>query len=125
MELPDDNPKTAFGVRKAALHAIPSTALFQMGRAMMQGKQKYGLVNWREKRVSSSVYFDAAMRHLWSWWEGEGIDLESDCPHLAHVMANAAILLDAQALGTLRDDRPAYQAPIREFLKSLEREGVL
>jgi hypothetical protein len=103
---PDDNPKTAIGVRKPMLSVLPPVALFQMGQAMKDGKEKYGLMNWRQHRVSSSVYYDAAMRHIMSWWDGEQRAQDSGVHHLAHAMACLAILLDAESIGKLNDDRP-------------------
>lgn len=103
---PDDNPKTAIGTTKPPLSCVPPVAIFHMGQAMKDGKEKYGLMNWREHRVSSSVYYDAAMRHLMSWWDGEDRASDSGVHHLAHAMACLAILLDAESTGQLNDDRP-------------------
>jgi len=103
--LPDSNPKTAAGARKPSLDATPPVALLELGRAMEHGRRKYSPMNWREAPVSASVYYNAALRHLLAWWDGECIDPESGAPHLAHVMACCAIVLDASAHGTLNDDR--------------------
>jgi len=103
---PDDNPKTAIGVTKPQLHAIPPVALLHLGAAMADGERKYGLCNWRERTVSSSVYYDAALRHLLAWWDGEDLALDSGRHHLAHVMACCSIILDAGSVAKLNDDRP-------------------
>ena len=105
--LPDNNPKTAIGRLKPPLHAIPPTALVALGLAMELGEGKYGPMNWRQDGVSSSVYYDAAMRHLLSWWDGEDKAADSGIHHLAHVMACCSILLDAEVVCTLNDDRPS------------------
>jgi hypothetical protein len=55
--------------------------------------------------VSSTVYYDAALRHLMAWFDGETIDPESGLSHLAHVMACCNILLDAEKNGKLNDNR--------------------
>lgn len=104
-QAPDTNPKTAVGLTKPSLRAIPPAALLHLGRAMSNGEGKYGLFNWREHTVSSSVYYDAAMRHLLAWWDGENEAADSGVHHLAHVMACCAIVLDAHASGKLNDDR--------------------
>lgn len=103
--LPDSNPKTAAGRAKPPLRAIPPAALLHLGKAMADGEIKYGLFNWREHAVSGSVYYDAAMRHLLAWWDGEDVAPDSGVHHLAHVMACCAIVLDAAASGKLNDDR--------------------
>jgi hypothetical protein len=103
---PDDNPKTAVGLTKPGFSAIPPVALIHLGRAMADGRKKYGLMNWREKTVTTSVYYDAALRHLMSFWDGEDLASDSLVEHLGHVMACCAIILDAASNGQLNDDRP-------------------
>jgi hypothetical protein len=103
---PDDNPKTAVGLTKPSFSAIPPVALIHLGRAMADGRKKYGLMNWREKTVTTSVYYDAALRHLMSFWDGEDLASDSLVEHLGHVMACCAIILDAASNGQLNDDRP-------------------
>lgn len=104
--LPDDNPKTVHGAAKPGLHAIPASALLHLGQAMEDGRRKYGLANWRQDRVSASTYYNAALRHLMAWWDGQDTAADSGLHHLAHAMACCAILLDADELGKLNDDRP-------------------
>lgn len=101
------NPKDAVGQLKPQLHAIPPSALIALGLAMENGEAKYGLMNWRDKAVIASVYYDAAQRHLLSWWDGEDVAADSKIHHLAHVMACCAILIDAEITNSLSDDRPA------------------
>jgi hypothetical protein len=108
---PDGNPKTAEGRRKAPLRAVPPIALLHLGAAMDDGERKYGRFNWREQPVTASVYYDAIMRHILAWWDGEERAPDSGTHHLAHVMACCAILLDAASLGKLNDDRSAGAAP--------------
>lgn len=99
------NPKDRLGIAKPSFTAIPGSALIHLGQAMENGRQKYGLYNWREKEVRADVYVNAAMRHLWSWWDGEERAKDSSVQHLGHVMACCAILLDAIETGKLVDDR--------------------
>jgi hypothetical protein len=100
------NPKDLIGVTKVpTLSLIPSTVLVQIGRAMENGGQKYGPFNWREHPVKSSVYVDAAMRHLMAWQDGEENAADSGVHHLGHAAACLGILLDAQEAGNLIDER--------------------
>lgn len=103
---PDNNPKSAFGIKKPSLHLVPGTALMMLAKVMALGAAKYGAHNWRDQPVAATVYVSAALRHIFQWLDGEDIDPESGAPHLAHAMACAAIVLDAMAHGTLIDDRP-------------------
>ena len=48
------------------------------------GAAKYGADNWQHVPNARQRYFDAAMRHLLAWWDGERLDAESGLPHLAH-----------------------------------------
>jgi hypothetical protein len=117
---PDDNPKTVHGVKKTPLHLIPPVAKAALAWVMGLGAKKYGAYNWREKRVSVSVYKAAAERHLDACWAGEWLDPESGQPHVAHAMACCAILLDAAANKSLNDDRPRPLSNITPLDESVE-----
>lgn len=106
LKYPDDDPKTKVGLTKPSMAPIPPTAVLYLGMAMSDGRRKYGLMGWRKTRVSSSIYYDAALRHLMAWWDGEDKAQDSGVHHLGHAMACLAILLDAEATGSLNDDRP-------------------
>lgn len=121
MDLPDTNPKTRFGAAKPGIHAIPPVALLHLGRGMEDGEVKYGLTNWRENEVSASVYYDAAFRHFAAWWDGEECAPDSGVHHLGHVMACCAILLDAQHMDRLNDNRPSVPGPFSRMVKELTR----
>lgn len=116
---PDGNPKTAVGLTKPSLNAIPPVALLHLGKAMADGNRKYGLVNWRHDPITASTYYNALMRHALSWWDGEDVDPLTLIEHLAYIMANCAILLDAAAQGTLTDDRPALKGKTAELIRNL------
>jgi hypothetical protein len=105
--LPDNNPKTEFGEAKPKMSDTPTYPITIMGQVFSGGAAKYGRFNWREKTVSSSVYYDAALRHLMAWFNREDLDPESGFSHLGHVMACMAILMDAEREGLLNDNRPA------------------
>jgi dATP/dGTP diphosphohydrolase len=103
----DTNPKDAVGIRKPSLSTLPLPPLFEAALAMLEGALKYGRHNYREAGIRSSVYFDAAMRHLARWWEGEDIDPDSGLPHITKAIATLLVLRDAQMLGKVAfDDRP-------------------
>jgi hypothetical protein len=106
MDRPDQNPKSAYGIVKAPLHLVPSTALVQVAEVMRLGAAKYGPYNWRDQDVAATVYVSAAQRHIAAWLDGEDIDTESGQPHTAHAAACLLILLDACVNKALIDDRP-------------------
>lgn len=102
-----ENPKAAFGnLKTPTLSVIPSPPLLQVGEVMRRGAEKYGAYNWRESRVNTSTYIDAAMRHLMSYQDGETIDPDDGQSHLAHAAASLFVIMDALAVGNATDDRP-------------------
>ena len=84
------------------------------------GADKYGAYNWRDAGVEAMTYVHAAERHLRSWLDGESVDPESGETHLAHVMACCAILIDAQVVDKLTDNRPP-PAPTADLIRMRTR----
>lgn len=109
----ETNPKDFVGRTKVPLRLNPFPALIHMAHAFWDGARKYGPYNWRKKRVSASVYLDAALRHIGDWHDGQECAEDSDVNHLGHAMACLAIILDAKECGVLDDDRPAPGATVR------------
>lgn len=102
----DTNPKDAIGCKKVPMSCVPLPVLMEMGLAMLEGSCKYGRHNYRAIGVRASVYFDAACRHLFSYWEGEETDPDSGLPHIVKAMACLAVMRDSQMQGNFTDDRP-------------------
>jgi hypothetical protein len=112
----ETNPKDLLGLKKAPLRLVPWVSIVALARVMKLGAVKYGEKNWRQKKPRASIYFEAALRHLLAYDDGQDIDPESGESHLAHVMANMAILLDAKSCDCLLDDR----AFTGEVIKALD-----
>lgn len=118
VKYPDGNPKSIQGAKKFSLRYIPLPALVAVGHAMEDGAKKYGAANWREAGVASSVYIDAALRHLFQYFDGgQTVAEDSGAHHLGHAMACLAIILDAEHNGTLIDDRPIPCKDTDELLR--------
>lgn len=127
-EYPDDNPKTTIGVSKVPLHLVPPVAGHYTALAFADGAKKYGPYNWREKKVSTSVYIAAMKRHIDAFWDGEDVSADANVHHLGHVMACCAILLDGMSIGMLNDDRPPKGAAARlqeEYANKDKNDGYL
>ena len=103
--LPDSNLKTIAAQGKPRLSDVPPVSLFALGAAMSDGAGKYGRFNWRNTGTTASVFYDAMIRHLTDWYNGEDYAEDSKVSHLGHIMASCAILLDSTAHGILNDDR--------------------
>lgn len=106
MAYPDNNPKTAVGAAKVPLHLVPPSAKHYLALALADGARKYGPYNWRDSKISVSVYVAAVQRHIDAFWDGEDCAEDSGVHHLAHAMACLALLLDAEGVDMLHDDRP-------------------
>lgn len=105
-EAKDPNPKDAVGCAKAPMSTLSGPVIMEVGLATMEGARKYGRHNWRASPVKASIYYDAALRHMIAWYEGEDVDPDSGLSHIAKAMAGLHILRDAQIRDTLVDDRP-------------------
>lgn len=101
------NPKDKIGRTKPPIELIPGVALIETAMAFKNGARKYGPYNWRGESVSAMVYLGAMHRHLAAYQDRQDKDDESGASHLGHVMACAAIVLDAASVGKLVDDRPS------------------
>lgn len=102
----DTNPKDACGTGKIPFSTVPSPVIAEVGLAMLEGARKYGRHNYRVAGVRASVYYDAALRHLTAWWEGQDIDPASGLSHVTKALACLAVLRDSQIQGKCTDDRP-------------------
>lgn len=101
-----ENPKAIYGRAKPSLGLFPSAALIECAGVFQSGADKYGLANWRKDPVESMTYVHAALRHIFKWVDGQDYDEESEYHELAHAIACLAILIDAEWVNRLIDDRP-------------------
>jgi hypothetical protein len=118
------NPKDAIGDKKVPLWLCSPIAKAHWAVAQFVGMVKYGAWNWRSAGIRSSIYTSAIQRHIDAYVSGEEVDPIDQTSHLGHIMACAAILLDAKAAGKLNDDRPPSVA-IRETYAAVEKQMAL
>lgn len=117
------NPKDAVGIRKAPLSTVPSGVIAEVGVAMLEGACKYGRHNYRCAGVRASVYYDALMRHMLAWWEGEDVDPDSNLSHVTKAITTLVVLRDAMMQGMVTDDRPPRSVPF--FAELNEKAGEI
>lgn len=115
------NPKDSIGIKKAPMSTVSAAVLAEVGVAMLEGAAKYGRHNYRAVGVRGSVYYDATMRHLMSWWEGEDIDPDSGLSHITKAITSLVVLRDSMIQGRLSDDRPPRSA---EFFADLNAKAA-
>lgn len=116
------NPKDAIGIRKAPMSTVSAAVMAEIGVAMLEGAAKYGRHNYRASGVQASVYYDATMRHLMSWWEGEDIDPDSCMSHITKAITSLVVLRDAMIQDMVTDDRPPKSAAFYAALNQLAGE---
>jgi Domain of unknown function (DUF5664) len=116
------NPKDALGIKKVPMSTISAPVLAELGVAMLEGAMKYGRHNYRVIGVRGSVYYDAVMRHMLSWWEGEDVDPDSGLNHITKAIASLVVIRDSMIQGNLVDDRPppSEEGWINEFNKRVQ-----
>jgi hypothetical protein len=102
----DTNPKQAYGDTKVGLSSVPLGPLYALAAAMSEGGMKYGRHNYRVMGCKHSTYFDAAVGHLVSWFEGEDIDEDSGVHHLIKAAASCLVMYDSILMKNSNDDRP-------------------
>lgn len=80
-------------------------ALEEWSKVCEYGANKYERGNWKKGRsVIDSL--DSLSRHLLAYCNGTDLDEESKCKHMAHILWNAAFILETEArYGKKYDDR--------------------
>jgi hypothetical protein len=65
---------------------VPEGVMEDTIKVLEFGAQKYAPDNWKHVPEATTRYYDAAMRHLDAWWQGETKDGETGQSHLAHAV---------------------------------------
>jgi hypothetical protein len=117
------NPKDAIGSGKLDIGLVPQTGIVIEALAFTEGGLKYGAHNYRAIGVRSSIYHAAALRHIFKWWNGEECDKKTGIPHLGSARACLNVILDAEMIGKLTDDRPPANPRLVARIDELE-QGV-
>jgi hypothetical protein len=89
-----------FDSGKPPLDLLDRYALEQIAYALQYGAGKYSRNNWRDG-IEQSRLIAAALRHIMAHNDGEDIDSESRCLHLAH--ASCCIMFAINLLATRPD----------------------
>ncbi|MGM0641482.1 MAG: dATP/dGTP diphosphohydrolase domain-containing protein, partial [Thermotogota bacterium] len=127
MKVKDTNPKDAVGIKKVPMSCVPAQVMMEVATAMYEGARKYGRSNYRVMGVRASVYYDACMRHIVAWWEGQDIDEDSGLSHITKAIAGLMVLRDGMLNDKWIDDRSPkilnqyfideYNAKIEEIIE--------
>lgn len=115
----ESNPKDAIGCSKVAFSTVSAPVLAEVAVGMLEGAIKYGRHNYRAIGVRSSIYYDATLRHLTAWWEGEDVDPDSGLSHITKAITSLVVLRDAMLRDKMVDDRPPGTL---DFIKVLNQK---
>lgn len=75
-----------FDIGKPQWSLIPANPMAEVVDVLTYGAKKYSPDNWQHVDDPDTRYFNAAMRHIWAWRQGEQYDDESHHSHLAHAV---------------------------------------
>lgn len=82
-----------FDAEKLRYDLVPPSAIKALAEVYTFGARKYKPNNWK-LCAEPEKYLAALMRHLEAYRAGEELDKDSGLPHLAHLLTNAANLLE-------------------------------
>lgn len=117
------NPKDVIGSTKVSLSTVPAQVLIavfgrtwfssiststilEVALGMSEGAIKYGKHNYRSEGVRASIYYDAFMRHMLTWKDGELFDHDSGLAHTTKALCSTIVFRDAMLQENWIDDRP-------------------
>lgn len=72
---------------------LPTGTVNQVVDVLEAGATKYEVANWQQVPDARTRYYDASMRHIDAWWNGELTDSETNLPHLAHAICCLLFLM--------------------------------
>ena len=82
----DDSAKRRYSL-------LPKGAVNSVVDVLEFGSKKYSAGNWQKVPDAKTRYYDAAMRHLDAWLNGDLKDAETGLPHLAHAICCLMFLM--------------------------------
>lgn len=80
----DQSKGLKFDASKPRWSLLPAGTVAQVVEVLEFGAKRYGDNNWQKVENARTRYYDAAMRHLEAWKQGQAKDPESGAAHLAH-----------------------------------------
>ena len=65
---------------------LPKGTITEVLKVLEFGAKKYAPDNWMKVDNAQTRYYDAALRHITAWHEGEKFDQETGVSHIAHAL---------------------------------------
>jgi len=107
---------------KPQLGLVPASLIWAVGTILTFGSIKYGKHNWR-KGLAWSRPYDAMIRHLTMWYDGESVDAETGKSHLWHAACELAFLIEYEQKGVGYDDRYIPKTDAERNLDTVSRSN--
>ena len=82
-----------FDLGKLRHSLLPAGTVTEILKVLEYGAKKYSENNWRLVDNARDRYYDAALRHITDWYEGNPKDSETGLSHLAHASCCLLFLL--------------------------------
>ncbi len=80
---------------------VPLDAMREVVRVLMGGADQYAPDNWVEVENARERYYNAGVRHVTTWYEGDSIDAQWGLHHLAHGICCFLFLLALSLRGKI------------------------
>lgn len=90
-----------YDVGKRRFSLLPLESVNEVVDVLEIGAQKYAVDNWKHVPEARQRYYDAALRHIFAWFNGEKLDPETGKHHLAHGICCLTFLLWMDLKGKL------------------------
>ena len=92
------------GSKQDDFSLLPWEQLAEVAKLYAFGAEKYDRNNWR-KGYDWHLSYASLQRHAAAWWEGDEVDEESGCDHMASVVFHALALMFFRKYHPDLDDR--------------------
>lgn len=86
--------------KKPRLGLLPPKAIYSISKVLTYGAQKYKQDdNWKHLSNGKKRYIDASLRHIFSYIDGDILDIETNESHLSHAICCLMFILEQDLNG--------------------------
>ena len=103
--------------KKPQLYLLPPKTLYEVGKVLTFGAEKYDPHNWRKVDDLQNRYSSAAMRHILAHIDGEDLDEETGLSHLAHAICCLMFKLEDELIAK-SEEKSVRKSKHREYTES-------
>jgi hypothetical protein len=111
------NKGRKYDYEKPQLYLLPPKTLYEVGKVLTFGAEKYDPHNWRKVDDLQNRYSSAAMRHILAHIDGEDLDEETGLSHLAHAICCLMFKLEDELIAK-SEEKSVRKSKHREYTES-------